>query len=107
MKEGDTLWEIPRTRYGDPQFYKDLQKANDISNVRNIPNGTVINLPSKATLLKLRQTTDPAERQRILKADGGGGNPTTPAATPTGPTPFDPVQGLGSRVNVPRTGGSD
>jgi hypothetical protein len=104
MKEGDTLWDIARTRYGDPQFYKDLQKANDIENVRTIPNGTVINLPSKATLLKLRQTTDPAERQRILKADGGG--TTAPVAPPAGPTPFDPVQGLGSRVTVPRTGAS-
>ncbi|MBI4872563.1 MAG: LysM peptidoglycan-binding domain-containing protein [Candidatus Riflebacteria bacterium] len=100
MREGDTLWEIARTRYGDPSFYRDLQQVNSIGDPRQIPNGTVITLPSKATLQKLRQTTDPAERARILRNEGAQTNPQQP----TGPTPFNPVQGLGARQEVPRTG---
>jgi LysM repeat protein len=103
MKEGDTLWEIARVKYGDPSFWVDLQKANNISNTRTIPNGTVITLPSKATLQKLRGVTDPAERARILKEDGGAGTGATTPAAPPGPTPFDPVSGLSARTEVPRS----
>ncbi|MBI3893847.1 MAG: LysM peptidoglycan-binding domain-containing protein [Candidatus Wallbacteria bacterium] len=104
VKEGDTLWDLARIKYGDPTLWTDIAKANNISNPKTIPNGTVLTLPSKATLLKLRGVTDPAERAKLIKEDGAGGttgSPTPPA--PTGPTPFDPISGLGARTEVPHS----
>lgn len=106
MREGDTLWEIARVKYGDPSFYSDLQKVNSISNPRAIPNGTVINLPSKQTLARLRGVTDPAEREKILKGEGGTPAPGSSRPPRAAPQTFNPLSALGSTAEPPRVGGS-
>ncbi len=117
FKAGDTLWELARVRYGDPSLSRDLQLANDIGDVRSIPNGTVIQLPSREVLMELRTVTDPAERQRLLTGGGSSGGGAGPGGNGpggngngrgTGPSaavvPYNPALGLKSRVTVPQTG---
>jgi hypothetical protein len=47
VKQGDTLWDIAATEYGDPYAWRDIASANGIENPRTLQIGTELVLPKR------------------------------------------------------------
>ena len=47
VREGDTLWSIAAAEYGDAAKWRSLARANQITNPRVLPPGTVLLIPSE------------------------------------------------------------
>lgn len=105
MKEGDTLFELAKQRYGDGSYWEALKWYNGIGNVYKIPVGTPIDFPDKAKLdqvkATLARTTSPAERAREISGLGGATLPVpSPNAGAGRPLNYDALSAL--RVPAPR-----
>lgn len=75
IKTGDTLWDLAASNYGDPTLYSVLLEVNGITNPRTIPNGTVITIPDKSTMVRIANETDQSKRKSLIKtAVGNNGN---------------------------------
>lgn len=105
MKQGDTLYDLAKTRYQDASYWQALKWYNGIGNVYNIPVGTPLNFPDKATLDQVKailaRTSSPAERSREIAGLGGAANPVpSPNAGAGRPLNYDALSAL--RVPAPR-----
>jgi molecular chaperone DnaK (HSP70) len=54
VRKGDNLWNICKKYYGDPWYYTDLAKKNNIKNTRLIYKGTYITIPDKNYLTRYK-----------------------------------------------------
>lgn len=78
VQAGDTLWQIAETRYGTGFAWKEIAKANNITEGGMITTGTVLNLPTvdsanlPKTTMQAASTTQPqipAGNYTIQKGD--------------------------------------
>jgi putative chitinase len=105
MQKGDTLWELAAKNYGDPTLYPVFLEVNDITNVRSIPVGKEIIIPSLTEMQKISKELDPDKRKELIKnikGDSGGnsldkpllgGTTGSPGSTEPDPSGFVPSDG--------------
>ncbi|WP_271764833.1 hypothetical protein [Aquimarina algiphila] len=68
FKSGETLWYLCRTYYGNRHYSSILSIYNEIENVNDIKNGTILKVPSMHNLLKdPKLKLDPIIRVEIEK----------------------------------------
>jgi hypothetical protein len=76
MKDGDTLWDLSAKFFGDPTLYPVFLEVNRIDNVRTIPTGKVIVVPSVDELKKISSEHDPAKRKALISNVSGSPDPS-------------------------------
>ena len=85
MQSGDTLYDLAKSHYGDPNLWTALKWYNGLGNEYKIPVGTPINFPDKAKLDQvnqiLQQNPSASARAQAISALGGQNN-VVPQATP-------------------------
>lgn len=74
MKAGDTLWDLAKKYYGDPQQWKKIAKASGIKDPRKIPVGAKITIPgvkvkAAAKKAKASRSASPGEH-RVMEPGG-------------------------------------
>lgn len=82
MKEGDTLWDLSARHYGDPTLYPIFLEVNNISNVRTIPIGTEIIIPSVSEIQKISREHDPQKRKELIDKIQGDSGVSKPSDDP-------------------------
>lgn len=74
LQAGDTLWDLSSKFYGDPTLYPVFMEVNDITNVRSLPSGSEILVPSYDELKKIAAETDPEKKKELInKAKSSAG----------------------------------
>ena len=71
MKGGDTLWDLSNKFYGDPTLYPIFLEVNKIDNVRTIPTGKVLVIPSAEDIKKISREHDPDKRKALISQAAG------------------------------------
>lgn len=104
VREGDDLWQIAETAYGDGYRWIDIVKANNIQDPNNLAAGTTLRLPGDTIAV----VTTKEQRQ---EATGSTLPNVTKAITPTGsmitatPIPATPTSAI-VQAPTPTSGGS-
>lgn len=82
--KGDTLWDISQSNYGDPTLWNTIAEVNGVANPNSIPIGTVLVIPDKDIMNKIKNETDSKKKEELIQQAGGKTTEDAGTKTDTG-----------------------
>jgi len=71
IKQGDILWNMAKTYFGDPTLWPAISDLNSVPNPNSIPIGTVLLIPSTSQAKQIVAETDSKKKAELIASIKG------------------------------------